>query len=158
MSWTCMQSFSFIPLTISEEKNFEYFFENLLFMLTRQPIKFSDLNKIHMNGRGLFKKHFCKKKNLSICSETAKIANVHFSHYKSMETISCHSNQSSYPIETENIIILSPGLSMLYVKFGMNRLHGFRGDVVWKCWRTTDASLYYKLTYELKIQTHKQLL
>ena len=37
---------------------------------------------------------------------------------------------------------------MLYVKFGKNRLHGFRGDDVWKCWRTTDACLYYKLTYE----------
>ena len=28
-----------------------------------------------------------------------KIANFHFSHYKSMATINCHSNQSSYPIE-----------------------------------------------------------
>ena len=53
-----------------------------------------------------------------------------------METISFHSNQSSYPIGTKNIIILSPGLQMLYVKSGKNRLHGFRGDVVWKCWRT----------------------
>ena len=46
----------------SEEKNFEYFFENLQFMLPWQPIKFRDLDKIHMNRRGLFKKHFCKKK------------------------------------------------------------------------------------------------
>ena len=55
-----MQSFSFIPLTASEEKIFEYFFENLPFMLPWQPIKFSDLDKIHMNRRGLLKKHFCK--------------------------------------------------------------------------------------------------
>ena len=27
MSWTCMQSFSFILLTASEEKIFDYFFE-----------------------------------------------------------------------------------------------------------------------------------
>ena len=27
---------------------------------------------------------------------------------------------------------------MLYVKYEKNRLHGFRGDVVWKCWQTTD--------------------
>ena len=27
MSWTCMQSFSFIPLTASEKKIFEYFFQ-----------------------------------------------------------------------------------------------------------------------------------
>ena len=79
------------------------------FMLPWQPIKFRDLDKIHMNRSGLLKKHFCKK-NLNICSETAKIANFHFSHYKSMETISCHSNQSSYPIGTKNTIIRSPYL------------------------------------------------
>ena len=27
---------------------------------------------------------------------------------------------------------------MLYVTYGKNRLHGFRGEVVWKCWRTDD--------------------
>ena len=54
-----------------------------------------------------------------------------------METISFHSNQSFYPIVTKNIIICSPCLYMLYMKFGKNWLHGFRGDVVWKCWRTT---------------------
>ena len=53
-----MQSLSFIPLTASEEN---IFFENLPFMLPWQPIKFSDLDKIHMNRRGLLKKHFCKK-------------------------------------------------------------------------------------------------
>ena len=53
---------------ISEEKIFEYFFENLPCMLLWQPIKFSDLDKIHMNRRGLLKKQFCKK-NLNICSE-----------------------------------------------------------------------------------------
>ena len=35
---------------------------------------------------------------------------------------------------------------MLCVKFGKNQLHGFRGDVIWKCWRmmdgTMDAYLY----------------
>ena len=78
MSWTSMQSFSFIPLTASEEKIFEYFFENLPFMFQWQTIKFSDLDTIHKNHRGLLKKHSCKK-NLNICSETANIANFHFS-------------------------------------------------------------------------------
>ena len=104
--------------------------------------KFSDLDKIHMNRRGLLKKHFCKK-SLNICSETAKIANFHFSHYKSMEAISCHSNQSSNPIGTKNNIIRSPYLKMLRVKYGKNRLHGFRGDIVWKCWRRT--TILYKI-------------
>ena len=49
------------PLMISEEKIFEYFFKNLPFILPWQPIKFSKLDKIQMNRRGLFKKHFCKK-------------------------------------------------------------------------------------------------
>ena len=39
-------------------------FENLPFMLPWQPVKFSDLDKIHMNRRGLLKKHFWKKKIL----------------------------------------------------------------------------------------------
>ena len=93
---------------ISEEKIFEYFFGTLPFMLPWQPTKFSDLDKIHLNRRGLLKKHFCKKNNLNICSETAKIANFHFSHFKSMEIISCLGNQSSYPIGTKNNIFVPP--------------------------------------------------
>ena len=75
-------------------------------MATNQ-IKFSDLDKILMNRRGLLKKHFCKK-NLNICSEAAKVANFHFSHYKSMETISCHSNQSFYPMGQKIKLFISP--------------------------------------------------
>ena len=37
------------------------------------------------------------KKNSNIPNDLAEIVNFHFSHYKSMGTISCHSNQSSYP-------------------------------------------------------------
>ena len=58
-----MQSFSFIPLMASEEKIFEHFFKTLPFMLPWQPIKLSNLDKIHINRRGLLKKHFCKKKS-----------------------------------------------------------------------------------------------
>ena len=36
------------------------------------------VDKIHKNCRGLLKKHFFKKKNLNICSETAKIAKDFF--------------------------------------------------------------------------------
>ena len=89
-------------------EDFWIIFRKLPFILPWQPIKFSDLDKIHMNRRGLLKKHFCRKKNLSICSETAINANFNFFHYKSMKTISCHSNQSSYPIGTKNTIIRSP--------------------------------------------------
>ena len=82
-------------------EDFEYFFENLTFMLPWQTIKFSDLDKIYMNRRGLLKKHFCRKQFLISAVRQPKIASFHFSHYKSMATISCHSNRSSYPIGTK---------------------------------------------------------
>ena len=37
-----------------------------------------------------------------------KKINFHFSHYKSMENISCHSNQSSYPTGKEDNVINTP--------------------------------------------------
>ena len=49
MSWTFMQSFNFIPPIASEKKTFEYFFETFSLLV----IKISDLDKIHMVGRGL---------------------------------------------------------------------------------------------------------
>ena len=42
------------------------------------------------------------KKNSNIPNDLAEIVNFHFSHYKSMGTISCHSNQSSYPTGIKN--------------------------------------------------------
>ena len=71
-------------------------FENLPFMSPRQPIKLSYLDKGRMQHGGLLNKHMCKKKS-NISSETAETVNFQFSHYKSMGTINCHSNQSSYP-------------------------------------------------------------
>ena len=136
MSFASVPSSSFILLTVSEKKNFEYFFENLPFMSPRQPIKLSDLDKSrmkhggllnkhfckkksnipnnldksHMKRRGLLNKHFCLKKNPNIPNETEKIVNFLFSHYKSIGTISCHSNQNSYPIGTKNTTFRSPYL------------------------------------------------
>ena len=80
-------------------------------MLPWQPIKFSDLDKIYMNRSGLRdSKNISVKKKSKYLQWDSKIANLNFSHYKSMETISCHSNYSSYPIGTKNIIIGSPHL------------------------------------------------
>ena len=83
MSWTFMQSFIFIPLMASEKKiSIIFFLENLAFRLPWQPIKISDLNYIHMVGRGLLQKHFCKTVFQNICSNTEINVNFHFSHYK----------------------------------------------------------------------------
>ena len=62
-----------------------------------------------MVGRGLLIENFCKA-FAKISAVRAINANFHFSHYKSMATISCKSNQSSYPIGIKKIIIRSPGL------------------------------------------------
>ena len=103
-----MPSFSFIPYMVSEKKIFIQFYENLPFLPPRQPIKFTDLDKSHMKRRGLLNKHFCKKKIQNIPNETEKIVNFLFPHYKSMGTLSCHSNQSSYPTGIQNISFRSP--------------------------------------------------
>ena len=85
-----------------------------------------------------------------------------FSHYKSMVTISCHSNQSSYPIGTKK----------QYYSFPLPI------DAIYEVWResaswlqrcrlkmlttddddATDACLYYKLTYELLAQVSQKIV
>ena len=86
-----------------------------------------------------YSRNISVKKNLNICSETAKIANFHFSHYKSMETIGFHNNQSSYPTGTKYTIIRAPTIYRCY-RWNIERI-GFTAseEVVWKCWRTTDG-------------------
>ena len=92
-----MLSFSFILYMVSEKKIFKHFLRKLTLFAARQPIKYTDLDKSYIKHRGLLNKHFCKKKFQISPSRQKKNANFHFSHYKSMGTISCHSNQSSYP-------------------------------------------------------------
>ena len=82
------------------------FFENLPFMSPRQPIKLSYLDKSRMQHGGLLNKRICEKKS-NISSETAETVNFLFSHYKSMGTISCHSNQSSYLTGIKNFYLPS---------------------------------------------------
>ena len=49
MSYAGIPGLIFILHTVSEKKNFEYFFENSPLMSPRQLIKLSDLDKNHMN-------------------------------------------------------------------------------------------------------------
>ena len=124
MSFASMPSFSFILLMISKKKNFYFFSENLPFMSPRQPIKSGDLDKSRVKHGGLLNKHFCKKKS-NIPNDMAKIVNFHFSHYKSMETLSCHSNQSSYPTEIKNITFVEGNVPSKYAKFWLHPPYGF---------------------------------
>ena len=65
-------------------------------MSTCQPIILSDLDKSRMKHED-YSINISVKKNSNIPNDLADIVNFHFSYYKSMGTISCHSNQSSYP-------------------------------------------------------------
>ena len=93
-------------------------------MSPRQPIKFSDLDKSRMKHGGLLNKYFCKKKNSNIPNDLAEIVNFHFSHYNSMGTISCHSNQSSYPTEIKNTTYVEANVLSMYAKFPLHPLYG----------------------------------
>ena len=94
-------------------------FENLPFMSPRQPIKLSYLDKSRMQHGGLLNKHICEKKS-NISSETAETVNFQFSHYKSMGTISCHSNQSSYLTGIKNTTFVEANVLSKYAKFQLH--------------------------------------
>ena len=94
-------------------------------MSPRQPIKLSDLDKSCMKHAGLLNKHFCKKKIPNIPNETEKIVNFLFSHYKSMGTVSCHSNQSSYPTGIKNTTFEEANVPSMYAKFQLHPTYGF---------------------------------
>ena len=79
-----------------------------------------------MQHGGLLNKHICeKKKKSNISSETAETVNFQFSHYKSMGTISCHSNQSSYPTGIKNTTFVEANVLSMYAKFQFHPLYGF---------------------------------
>ena len=67
----------------------------------------------------LLNKYFCKK-NSNIPNDLTEMVNFHFSHYKSMGTISCHSNQSFYPTGIKNATSTEANVLSMYAKF---RLH-----------------------------------
>ena len=100
------------------------FFENLPFMSPRQPIKLSYLGKSRMQHGELLNKQFCEKKS-NISSETAETVNFQFSHYKSMGTISCHGNQSSYPTKIKNTNFVEANVLSMYAKFQLHPPYGF---------------------------------
>ena len=93
-------------------------------MSPRHPIKLSQLDKSRMQHGGLLNKHIVKKKS-NISSETAETVNFHFSHYKSMGIISCHSNQSSYPTGIKNTTIVEANVLSMYAKFQLHPPYGF---------------------------------
>ena len=79
-----------------------------------------------MKHGGLLNKYFCEKKS-NIPNDLAEIVNFHFSHYKSIGTISCHSNQSSYPTGIKNTAYVDSEANVLsmYAWFRLHPIYGF---------------------------------
>ena len=77
-----------------------------------------------MQNGGLLNKHICEKKS-NISSKTAEPVNFQFSHYKSMGTISCHSNQNSYPTGIKSTTFVEANVLSMYAKFQLHPLYGF---------------------------------
>ena len=93
-------------------------------MSPRQPIKLSDLDKSRMKHGGLLNKYFFFFSS-NISNDLAEIVNFHFSHYKSMGTISCHSNQSSNPTGIKKATYVEANVLSMYAKFRLQPLYGF---------------------------------
>ena len=101
------------------------FFENLPFMSPRQPIKLSYIwTKVVCNMED-YSINISVEKKSNISSETAETVNFQFSYYKSMRTISCHSNHSSYPTGIKNTTFVEANVLSMYAKFQLHPLYGF---------------------------------
>ena len=112
-------------LQLLRRRILNYFFLKFTLYVAPQPIKLSDLDKSRMKHGGLLNKHFCNKKNSKIPNDLADIVNFHFSHYKSMETLSCHSNQSSYLTEIKNITFVEGNVLSKFAKLRLHPPYGF---------------------------------
>ena len=88
-------------------------------MSPHQPIKISDLDKSRMIMDN-YSINISVKKISNIPNDLAEIVNFHFSHYKSMGTISCHSNQSSYPTGIKNTTYVEANVLSMYAKFRLS--------------------------------------
>ena len=65
-------------------------------------------------------------KKSNIPNDLAEIVNFHFSHYKSMGTISCHSNSLIRPYK--NTTYLEANDLSMYAKCRLHPLYGFLED------------------------------
>ena len=71
----------------------------------------------------LLNQHIFEKYS-NISNETAEMVNCHFSHYKSMGTISCHSNQSN-ATGIKKAIYVEANVINMYAKYQLYPPNGF---------------------------------
>ena len=65
------------------------------------------------------------KKKSYIPNDLAEIVNFHLSHYKSMGTLSCHSNQSSFPTGIKNTTFVEAYVLSMYANIQLPPTYGF---------------------------------
>ena len=63
-----------------------------------------------MFGKGLLKEYFCK---IFVKISTVRF-NFNFSHYKSMEILSCHSDESAQAMATKNRLFVEPYIMNIF--------------------------------------------
>ena len=80
-----------------------------------------------MVGRGLLQKQLTFQLNFcqNICSNTEINANFHFSNYKYMETLSCHSKEITWIMTIKTIIYVEANVMNIYAKFQLHPPYGF---------------------------------
>ena len=76
-----------------------------------------------MKHRDILNKYFCKDKIQIPTIGPEKIANFHFSHYKSID--GNHSNQSSYPTGIKNTNYVEATVRNIYTKYRIHPLDSF---------------------------------
>ena len=109
---------------VSEKKIFKHFYENRPFFRPDNQSNSPIWTKVIGNIED-YPINISVKKNQNIPNETEKIVNFLFSHYKSMGTISCHSNQSSYPTGIKNTIYVEANVLSMYAKVRLHPPYGF---------------------------------
>ena len=79
-----------------------------------------------MADRGLLQKHFSKTfVKISAVISAVINANFHFSHHKYMETLSCHSNESTRSTTIKNKVYVEAIVMNIYAKFQLHPPYGF---------------------------------
>ena len=96
MLWTVLQSFRFILFIASEDLIFflYFFFANFSISVAMASNRIERFRQKWNVWLWTTQRTFL----YNICNEIAVNTNFHVSHYRSV--VSCHSNQSSYPIQT----------------------------------------------------------
>ena len=95
--------------------------------------------------------YFCQ----NICSEIEIKAYVHFSHYKSMETLRCHSDESTWATAIKNTIFIEANVMNISTNFQLHLPYGFWGDDFWTffwCKVTPRTQCFFMRTAETLIR------